>query len=119
VAASEDEIVIYHNPRCSKSRAALALLRERGCEPRVIEYLSTPPTREELLRLVEKLGIPAEQLVRKAEEVFRTQFAGKPMSRAQWLDAMATHPILIERPVIVRGARAVIGRPPENALDLL
>jgi len=119
VGASEDEIVIYHNPRCSKSRAALALLRERGYEPRVIEYLNAPPTREELLRLVEKLGVPAEQLVRKGEEVFRTQFAGKPMSQAQWLDAMAAHPILIERPVIVRGARAVIGRPPENALDLL
>jgi len=119
MAASESEIVIYHNPRCGKSRSALDLLRERGVEPRVIEYLKTPPTREELRSVVEKLGVPAEQLVRKGEDLFKTQFAGKQLSEAQWLDAMAAHPILIERPVIVRGTRAVIGRPPEKALDLL
>jgi arsenate reductase len=119
MAATGNEIVIYHNPRCGKSRSALELLRDRGVEPRVIEYLRTPPTREELLSVVAKLGVPAEQLVRKGEEVFKTQFAGKQLSEAQWLDAMAAHPILIERPVIVRGARAVIGRPPEKALELL
>lgn len=119
MAASESEIVIYHNPRCGKSRSALDLLRKRGVEPRVIEYLKTPPTREELRSVVEKLGVPAEQLVRKGEDVFKTQFAGKQLSEAQWLDAMAAHPILIARPVIVRGTRAVIGRPPEKALDLL
>jgi arsenate reductase (glutaredoxin) len=119
MAATGNETVIYHNPRCGKSRSALELLRERGVEPRVIEYLKTPPTREELLSVVEKLGVPAEELVRKGEEVFKTQFAGKQLSEAQWLDAMAAHPILIERPVIVRGARAVIGRPPEKALELL
>jgi len=119
MAATGNEIVIYHNPRCGKSRTALDLLRERGVEPRVIEYLKTPPTREELLSVVAKLGVPAEQLVRKGEEVFKTQFAGKPMSESQWLDALVAHPILMERPVIVRGARAVIGRPPEKALELL
>jgi arsenate reductase len=119
LTTTTDDIVIYHNPRCGKSRAALDLLRERGVEPRVIEYLKTPPTREELLSVVEKLGGPAEQLVRKGEDVFKTQFAGRKLSEAQWLDAMAAHPILIERPVIVRGTRAVIGRPPEKALDLL
>lgn len=113
------DIVIYHNPRCSKSRAALALLRERGIEPRVIEYLHTPPSREELRVLLDKLGIPAEQLVRKGEDTFKSEYAGRSMSEAQWIDAMAAHPILIERPVVIRGDRAVIGRPPEKVLGLL
>lgn len=119
MTANVDDIVIYHNPRCSKSRAALALLRERGIEPRVIEYLQTAPSREELRVLVHKLGIPAEQLVRKGEDAFKSQYAGRPMSEAQWIDAMATHPILIERPVVIRGDRAVIGRPPEKVLEML
>lgn len=119
MTAKADDIVIYHNPRCSKSRAGLALLRERGIEPRVIEYLQTPPSREELRVLVGKLGIPAEQLVRKGEDAFTSQYAGRSMSEAQWIDAMATHPILIERPVVIRGDRAVIGRPPEKVLEML
>ncbi len=114
-----DDVVIYHNPRCSKSRTALELLRKRGIEPRVIEYLKTPPTRDELDALVRKLGIPAEQLVRKGEDVFKTQFAGKTMTPSQWIDALAANPILIERPVVVRGARALVGRPPERVLELL
>jgi len=114
-----DDIVIYHNPRCGKSRTALELLRGRGIEPRVIEYLKTPPSREELRALLRKLGMPAEQLVRKGEDVFKTKFAGRTLSEAEWIDALASHPILIERPVIVRGDRAVVGRPPERALELL
>jgi arsenate reductase len=114
-----DGIVIYHNPRCGKSRTALELLRERGIEPRVIEYLKTPPSREELRALLDKLGMPAEQLVRKGEDVFKTQYAGRTLSENEWIDALASHPILIERPVIVRGDRAVVGRPPERALELL
>jgi len=114
-----DDIVIYHNPRCGKSRTALELLRGRGIEPRVIEYLKTPPSREELRALLGKLGMLAEQLVRKGEDVFKTKFVGRTLSEAEWIDALASHPILIERPVIVRGDRAVVGRPPERALELL
>lgn len=110
---------IYHNPRCTKSRATLALLQEHGVEPRVIEYLETPPTAAELGAIVAKLGIPPQQLVRTGEEIFKASYAGKTLTDAQWIDAMVKHPILIERPIVVSGARAVIGRPPENVLPLL
>jgi arsenate reductase (glutaredoxin) len=110
---------IYHNPRCTKSRATLALLQEHGAEPRVVEYLRTPPTAAELEAIVAKLGIGPEQLVRKGEELFQASYAGKTLTDAQWIEAMVKHPILIERPIVVSGARAVLGRPPENVLALL
>jgi arsenate reductase len=116
---TEDELVIYHNPRCGKSRAALALLTERGLAPRVVEYLKTPPTREELAGIVRRLGIPAAQVVRQGEAIYKSRYAGKQLTEAQWLDALAADPILIERPIVVRGERAVIGRPPERVLELL
>jgi len=115
----DSELVIYHNPRCGKSRAALALLNERGATPRVVEYLKTPPTREELARIVAQLGMPAAELVRRGEDVYKTQYAGKTLSEAQWLEALAAYPILIERPIVVRGDRGVVGRPPERVLELL
>jgi arsenate reductase len=110
---------IYHNPKCTKSRQTLALLQENGVEPTVIEYLTTPPTAAELKAIVAKLGIKPEQLVRKGEEVYKEKFAGKTLTDAQWIDAMVKHPILIERPIVVSGTRAVIGRPPENVKPLL
>lgn len=110
---------IYHNPRCSKSRNALQILEEHGITPEVVHYLDTPPTREELLALLDKLGIPASELVRKGEEVFKNEFAGREMSEEAWLNAMLAHPQLMERPIIVAGGRAVIGRPLENVLALL
>jgi arsenate reductase len=113
------EFTIYHNPKCTKSRATLALLQERGLEPTVIEYLKTPPTAAELTAILRKLGIPAEQLVRKAEELYKAGFAGKTLGEADWIAAMVSHPILIERPIVVSGDRAVIGRPPENVNRLL
>lgn len=114
-----EAITLYHNPRCSKSRSALALLEERGLAPRVVEYLRTPPDRSEIAALVRKLGIPAEQLVRTGEAVFKESYAGRTLTDAQWIDAMAEHPILIERPIAVAGERAVVGRPPERVLELL
>jgi len=113
------EATIYHNPKCSKSRAALALLQKRGIEPKVIEYLKTPPSAAVLRSIVAMLGIAAEQLVRKGEQVYKDLFAGKTLSDAQWIDAMVANPILIERPIVVRGKRAVLGRPPENVESLL
>jgi arsenate reductase len=112
-------VTIYHNPKCSKSRATLALLAERGVEPKIVEYLKTPPTAAELSALVAKLKIEPEQLVRKGEEVYKKEYAGKTLSPSQWIAAMVRHPILIERPIVVVGSRAVLGRPPENVNRLL
>jgi len=112
-------ITIYHNPRCGKSRAALALLEERGLDPLVIEYLKQPPTREQLRALTTKLGIRPEQLVRKGEDIYRRKYKDRTLSDEQWLGALAANPILIERPIIVRGERAVLGRPVEKVLELL
>ena len=114
-----DDVIIYHNPRCSKSRTALALLEERGIAPRVVEYLKTPLDAEELRQLIDRLGVRPEQLIRKGEDVFKQHYAGKTLTDDQWIEAMAAHPVLMERPVVVRGKRAVIGRPPERALELL
>lgn len=110
---------IYHNPRCSKSRGALAILEERGITPEVVPYLDTPPTRDELIALLAKLGMQASELVRKGEEICKTEYAAKNMSEDDWLAAMLAHPVLIERPIVVAGDRAVVGRPPEKVLELL
>jgi arsenate reductase len=110
---------IYHNPRCSKSRGACQILAERGIQAEVLEYLKTPPSRAELAGLVKKLGLPAEALVRKGEAVYKEHYAGRTLSEDEWLDALARHPILIERPIAIRGPRAVIARPPEKILELL
>ncbi len=114
-----DSFTLYHNPRCSKSRAALALLQEHGIEPRIVLYLETPPSRDTLAQLVEQLGSPAEALVRTGEDIYKAEFKGKQLSNDAWLDALAAHPKLIERPIVVRGERAVIGRPPGRVLELL
>jgi arsenate reductase len=114
-----DAVTIYHNPRCSKSRSALALLQDRGVEPTIIEYLQTPPDRAELRALIAKLGIAPEQLVRKGEGVYRERFKGRTLTDEQWLEALAENPILIERPIVVKGDRAVIGRPPERVLEIV
>ena len=110
---------IYHNPRCTKSRATLALLEENGIEPRVVEYLQTPPTTTELRTIIAALGIKPEQLVRRGEDIYKAKYAGRTLTDAQWIEAMIRDPILIERPVVVCGERAVIGRPPENVKQLL
>lgn len=114
-----NDLTIFHNPKCSKSRETLALLRARGVEPRVIEYLKAPPTAAELRAIVRELGIKAEQLVRKGEDIYKANYAGKTLAEAEWIDAMVKYPILIERPIVVRGAKAAIGRPPEKVLALL
>lgn len=110
---------IYHNPRCSKSRSACAILAEKGVEAEVVEYLKTPPDRATLTALLAKLGLRAEELVRKGEAIVKTEYAGRTMSDEDWLEAMLAHPILIERPIVVVGERAVVARPPERVLELL
>lgn len=115
----EATVTIYHNPRCSKSRATLALLEERGVTLHIIEYLKTPPTKSELAAVLKKLGMNAKDLVRTGEDVFKDKFQGKTLDDAGWLSALADNPILIERPIVIKGGNAVIGRPPEKVLELI
>jgi arsenate reductase len=114
-----ETLTIYHNPRCSKSRAALALLQERKVPLRIVEYLKDPPTRAELAALRRQLGLPAAKWIRKNEPEFKKAGLGADSPEDKMLDAMAEHPILIERPIVVRNDHAVVGRPPERVLDLL
>ena len=112
--------VLYHNPRCSKSRGALELLQARGIEPQVVRYLDTPPDAAVLRGLVKRLGIAPRELLRKGEQEYASLGLGDPaLGEADIIAAMAAHPRLIERPILVHGERAVIGRPPERVLELL
>lgn len=114
------EAVLFHNPRCSKSRAALDLLAARGIEPTIVRYLDEPPDADTLRALLGKLGLPARALLRTGEDEYKTLGLADPALDDQALiAAMAAHPRLIERPVFVRGKRAVIGRPPERVLEIL
>ena len=113
------DFTIYHNPRCSKSRTTLALLEEKGIQPEVVLYLETEPGEGEIRQLLGKLGITAAQLVRRGEDAYKSAGLGKDSSEAELIAAMAQHPKLIERPIVVSGDRAVLGRPPENVLDLI
>ncbi len=116
---SASDVTIYHNPRCSKSRSTLALLQARGIEPDVILYLEQALDVEGIRRLLSLLEIPASVLVRNSEAEYEVAALSADSSEEQLVNAMAAYPRLIERPVVVRGDRAVIGRPPENVLDLL
>jgi arsenate reductase len=114
------ELTLYHNPRCSKSRAALSLLEERGLQPNIIRYLDTPPTRAELVSLLQKLQLPARQLLRRGEDEYQMLGLDNPdLSEEQLIDAMLQAPKLMERPVLVVDGRAVIGRPTERLLEIL
>lgn len=111
---------IYHNPRCSKSRQALELLRERGVEPEVVEYLKTPPDVATLTRLLGQLGLRPRDLLRTKEPEYRAAGLDDPgLEDAALVRAMVEHPRLIERPIVVAGKRAILGRPPERVLELL
>jgi arsenate reductase len=114
------DITLYHNPRCGTSRNALALLHERGIEPRVIEYLKTPPSRAELKAIVKATGEPLRALLRAKEALYAELGLDDPaLSDEQLLDAMLTHPILINRPIAVTPHGARLGRPAERVLELL
>ncbi|PIQ23764.1 arsenate reductase (glutaredoxin) [bacterium (Candidatus Blackallbacteria) CG17_big_fil_post_rev_8_21_14_2_50_48_46] len=112
---------IYHNPRCSKSRETLALLQEKGAKPEIIEYLKTPPSARELDQICQKLGIEPQALIRSKEALFKELGLSlkDTRSRNEWLKILAEHPSLIERPIVVAGSKAALGRPPENVLDLI
>lgn len=110
---------IYHNPRCTKSRQTLALLTENGVKPQVIEYLKDLLTTDDLNELIGLLGIKPIALVRKNEPVWKEQFKGKELSDKELINAMVENPKLIERPIVVKQKKAVLGRPPENVLKLI
>lgn len=111
--------VIYHNPRCSKSRQALELLREHGVEPEVVEYLKDPPTAARVRELIELLKLPPHALLRPKEAPYEALGLSQKSSKSDVAKAIAEHPILLERPLVVIGKKAVIGRPPERVLELL
>jgi len=112
------KITIYHNPACSKSRETLALLKNKGIEPNVIEYLKNPPTKEEIKQLLTLLDISAHELIRKKESAYKEANL-EEATGAQLTKAMADNPVLIERPIVIANGKAAIGRPPENILDIL
>jgi len=114
------ETVIWHNPRCSKSRQTLSLLKERGIEPTIVEYLKTPPSADEIDRVLGLLGREPRELMRKTEAEYKQNGLDDPhLTRQELIAAMVIHPKIIERPVVLRGERAALGRPPESVLEIL
>lgn len=117
---STQPVTIWHNPRCAKSREALQLLEGRGVTPRVVRYLETPPDAAELERVLGALGLEPRQLMRTKEPLYKELGLGDPaLTREQLVAAMVANPKLIERPVVLQGAKAALGRPPERVLELL
>jgi arsenate reductase (glutaredoxin) len=113
------KITIWHNNRCSKSREAMCVLEELGAEAEVINYLTDTITEDMLTELLQKLNISAAALVRTKEPLYVEKFAGKKMTEKQWVKALVKYPVLIERPVVVKGKKAVIGRSVERVLELV
>ncbi len=113
------KVVIWHNPRCSKSRATLSLIEQHGLDPEIVEYLKTPPSADDIKSVLKKLRMRPRDLMRKSEAVYKElALDNDKLTDDQLVKAMAENPILIERPVVIFGARAKLGRPPEDVLDL-
>lgn len=110
---------IYHNPRCRKSRETLQIIQDKNLEVEIVDYLNDTPSAQELKEILQKLGKKPEEIIRKGEAIFKEKFKGKTLSDNEWIQAMVENPKLIERPIIIKGERAVLGRPPENVLDLI
>lgn len=112
------EYTIYHNPRCKKSREALQMLEDEGVSFDVVQYLKEVPTKEELKKILAKLNVKPFDLVRKEEKKFKEEYKKLNLNDEEWIEVMHQNPKLIQRPVVVKGNRAVIGRPPENVNEL-
>ena len=113
-------LTIFHNPRCSKSRQTLSIIQERGLELNVVEYLKNPPSKTEIKIILKKLGIRPIDLMRKGEALFKEKNLNDPNISDEYLiDCMVENPILIERPIVIRNEKAIIGRPPERVIEIL
>ena len=110
---------IYHNPRCAKSRQTLELLQNKGIDPDIRLYLNDPPSIKELSSIIKKLGLKPLELIRKNEKIYKEQFKGQDLSDREWIKVMVEHPKLIERPIVISGDTARIGRPPESILEII
>jgi arsenate reductase (glutaredoxin) len=113
------KIKIYHNQRCSKSREALAMIREKGFEPEICEYLKTPPSYAELKDVLMRLHLKPQEIIRTGEELYKKKFRNKKFSDDEWIKILSENPELIERPIVVKGSSAAVGRPIENIIELL
>lgn len=113
-------LTIYHNPRCSKSRQTLSLLQEKGLSPNIVEYLQSPPSAQDLDKILKALDLEPLQVIRTKEERFKELgLQGQELSRHDWINHLVKNPILLERPIVVNGNKAAVGRPPENVLKIL
>jgi arsenate reductase len=113
-------VTIYHNPRCSKSRQTLQLLRDKGVEPEIVEYLKTPPDAENLEAILDMLGLEPRELMRRKEKDYKQLgLDDQSLSREELIDAMVAHPKLIERPIVIKAGKAALGRPPESVVEIL
>lgn len=117
---SQEKLVIYHNPRCSKSRETLQLLEDNNVTPEIIDYLENPPTASELSSIIAKLGVDARDLLRTTEQVYRdAELDDNSLTDAEIIEAICEYPALLQRPIVVAGEKAIIGRPPTRVLDIL
>ncbi len=113
-------VKILHNPRCSKSRATLNLLRGKGIEPEIVDYLETPPSAEEFKSILSKLNLGPRDVIRRGEKIYKElELADDNLSDTALITAMVGNPILIERPIVIKGDKAALGRPPENVLEIV
>tara|TARA_B100000809_G_C14802607_1_gene410831 strand:- start:52 stop:390 length:339 start_codon:yes stop_codon:yes gene_type:complete len=109
---------IYHNPRCSKSRETLQLIKDAGVEVEIVEYLKAIPTAEELKMILMKLNLKPTDIIRKGEAVYKEKFKNSDFNDDEWIKVMLEYPKLIERPIVIKGNKAILGRPPQNVLEL-
>ena len=115
-----DKLVIYHNPRCSKSRETLQILMDNNLNPEIIEYLDQPPTVQELTRIIGMLGIDARELLRTTEQVYKdAELDDDSLSDEEIIEALCEYPALLQRPIVVAGDKAIVGRPPTRVLDII
>ena len=114
-----ENIKIWHNPRCSKSRNAVTLLEEKGMDPEIVKYLDTPPSREEIVAMLKMLGISARELMRTKESIYKELNLKEVADEEKLIDALAENPKLIERPIVIKDGKAAIGRPIEKIVELL
>lgn len=112
-------IKIYHNPRCSKSRQTLQIIKSANVEVEIVEYLNEILTKEELKVILMKLNLQAKDIVRQGETIYKEKFKNSNFNNEEWIQILIENPILIERPIVVKGNKAILGRPPENVLELL